>query len=119
VFSGNTMTVNLTGVANAQTLTVTLSGVTDEFSQVLPDAPVSVNMLIGDTSGNSVVNATDVAQTKGQVGQPVTSSNFRTDVNANGIINTSDVAIVKAHSGGSISAPVTRARSNAAVAIGH
>jgi hypothetical protein len=111
VFSGNTMTVNLTGVANAQTLTVTLSGVTDEFSQVLPDTPVSVNMLIGDTSGNGVVNATDVAQTKAQVGQPVTSSNFRTDVNASGIINATDVAIVKAHSGGSISAPLTRARS--------
>jgi len=104
-FSGNTMTVNLTGVANAQTLTVTLSGVTDEFSQVLPDTPVSVNMLTGDTSGNGVVNATDVAQTKAQVGQPVTSSNFRTDVNASGIINATDVAIVKAHSGGSISAP--------------
>ena len=119
IFSGNTMTVNLTGVANAQTLTVTLSGVTDEFSQVLPDTPVSVNMLIGDTSGNGVVNATDIAQTKAQVGQPVTSSNFRTDVNANGIINTSDVAIVKAHSGGSISAPRTRARSNSATATGH
>jgi hypothetical protein len=118
-FSGNTMTVNLTGVANVQTLTVTLSGVTDEFSQVLPDTPVSVNMLIGDTSGNGVVNATDVAQTKGQVGQPVTSSNFRTDVNANGIINTSDVALVKAHSGGTISVPPTRARSNAATATGH
>jgi hypothetical protein len=118
-FSGNTMTVNLTGVANAQTLTVTLSGVTDEFSQVLPDTPVSVNMLIGDTSGNGVVNATDVAQTKGQVGQLVTSSNFRTDVNASGLINATDVAIVKAHSGGSISAPLTRARSNAATVTGH
>ena len=119
VFSGNTMTVNLTGVANAQTLTVTLSGVSDEFSQVLPDTPVSVNMLIGDTSGNGVVNATDVAQTKGQVGQPVTSSNFRTDVNASGIINATDVAIVKAHSGQSISAHHARARSSVAVAGRH
>jgi hypothetical protein len=96
-----------------------LSGVTDEFSQVLPDTPVSVNMLIGDTSGNGVVNATDVAQTKGQVGQPVTSSNFRTDVNANGIISSTDVAIVKAHSGQSISARHTRARSSVAVAGRH
>ena len=119
VFSGNTMTVNLTGVANAQTLTVTLSGVTDEFSQVLPDTPVSVNMLIGDTSGNGVVNATDVAQTKAQVGQPVTGSNFRTDVNASGIINATDVAIVKAHSGQSISARHARARSSVAVATRH
>jgi hypothetical protein len=119
VFSGNTMTVNLTGVANAQTLTVTLSGVTDEFSQVLPDTPVSVNMLIGDTNGNGMVNATDVAQTKGQVGQPVTSSNFRTDVNASGIISSTDVAIVKAHSGESISAPHARARSGASLAARH
>jgi hypothetical protein len=109
-FSGNTMTVNLTGVANVQTLTVTLSGVTDQFSQVLPDTPVSVNMLIGDTNGNGIVNATDIAQTKGQVGQPVTNSNFRTDVNANGIISATDVAIVKAHSGEGISAPLARAR---------
>jgi uncharacterized delta-60 repeat protein len=106
-FSGNTMTVNLTGVANAQTLTVTLTGVTDEFSQLLPDTPVSVNMLIGDTNGNGAVNATDVAQTKAQVGHPVTGNNFRTDVNANGIINGTDVAIVKSHSGGSSSAPLT------------
>jgi Dockerin type I domain len=119
VFSGNNMTVNLTGVANAQTLTVTLSGVTDEFSQVLPDTPVSVNMLIGDTSGNGVVNATDVAQTKAQVGQPVNGSNFRTDVNASGIINATDVAIVKTHSGASISARLARARTNAATATGH
>jgi hypothetical protein len=104
-FSGNTMTVNLTGVANVQTLTVTLTGVTDQFFQVLPDTPVSVNMLIGDTNGNGAVNATDIAQTKSQVGQTVSTSNFRTDVNASGIINTSDVAIVKSHSGESISAP--------------
>ena len=98
-FSGNTMTVNLAGVANAQTLTVTLTGVTDQFSQILPDTPVSVNMLIGDTNGNGAVNATDVAQTKGQVGQTVTSSNFRTDVNVSGVINATDVAVVKSHSG--------------------
>src|SRR6478735_7061054 len=35
--SGNTITVNLTGVANAQMITVRLSNVTDSFSQVLPN----------------------------------------------------------------------------------
>jgi hypothetical protein len=103
--SGNTMTINLTGVANAQTLTVTLSGVTDQFLQTLPDTPVSMNMLIGDTSNNAIVNASDVAQTKAAVGQSVTSSNFRTDVNANGDINSTDVTIVKTHSGGTIGKP--------------
>jgi Dockerin type I domain len=113
------MTVNLIDVDGVQTLTVTLSGVTDEFSQVLPNTPVSVNMLIGDVNGNGIVNAADIAQTKGQVGQLVTSTNFRTDVNANGIINATDVAIVKEHSGESMSAPHARARSNAATATGH
>ena len=102
VFSGNTMTVNLTGVTDAQTLTVTLSGVTDEFLQVLPDTAVSANMLIGDTNGNGIVNSSDVAQTKGQIGLPVTSANFRTDVNASGAINSTDAAIVKSHSGGAL-----------------
>ncbi len=103
VVSGHTITANLTGVANVQTLAVNLSSVTDQFSQVLPDTQVSVTMLIGDTSGNSMVNAGDVAQTKGQSGQPVAGGNFRTDANASGTINAADVAIVKSHSGESVS----------------
>jgi hypothetical protein len=98
-FSGNTMTVELTGVTDVQKITVTLSGVTDIFSQILPDTPVSVNMLIGDTTGNKTVNAGDVAQTKGQSGVAVTAANFRNDINANGSISASDVAQVKANAG--------------------
>jgi plastocyanin len=104
-FSGNTMTVNVTGAANAQTLTVTLSNVTDQFSQVLPDTPVSVGLLIGDINGNGTINASDVAQTKSQIGQLVAGGNFRTDVNINGAINGTDVAIVKSHIGQSAASP--------------
>jgi hypothetical protein len=98
-FSGNTMTINLTGVANAQTVTVTLSNVTDNFSQTLADTAISAGFLLGDTNGNRVVNASDVSQTKGQAGQQVTGSNFRTDVNANGTINATDASLVKANLG--------------------
>ena len=55
VFSGNTMTVNLTGVSNAQLITLTLSGVMDNFSQVLPDFAVSMRVLAGDTDGSGSV----------------------------------------------------------------
>jgi autotransporter-associated beta strand protein len=101
-FSANTMTVNLTGVANAQTVTVTLSNVTDSFSQVLPDTAIGIGFLRGDTNGNRSVNATDVSQTKLQSGQAVTNANFREDVNANGFINASDVSSVKLQSGTSL-----------------
>jgi Dockerin type I domain len=98
-FAGNTMTVNLTGVTDVQKITVTVSSVTDSFGQTLPDEAVSVNMLIGDTSGNKTVNATDVSQTKLQSGQADTATNFREDVNVNGSINATDVSLVKLKSG--------------------
>ena len=56
-FSGHTMTVELTSVADVQRITVTLHNVTDGFAQVLPDTAVSVNMLIGDDTFNRAVNA--------------------------------------------------------------
>jgi subtilisin family serine protease len=102
VISGNTMTVNLAGVADIQRLTVTLQSVTDTNAQVMPDTAVPVNFLAADTNGNKSVNAADVAQTKAQLGQVVTSSNFRTDVNANGTINAGDTGLVKAKLGHSV-----------------
>jgi hypothetical protein len=63
------MSVGLSGVANAQTLTITLSGVTDESSHVLPDTNLSAKILIGDVNGNDAVTAMDVAQGKSQIGQ--------------------------------------------------
>jgi len=101
-FSGNTMTVDLTGVANAQSVTVTLSNVIDQFTQTLPNTDITAAFLVGDTNGNRVVNAADVSQTKSQLGQSVTGVNFRTDINANGTINAADEAIVKANSGTSL-----------------
>jgi hypothetical protein len=94
-FSGNTMTVDLTGVANAQTVTVTLSNVTDSSSQTLPDTSISASFLLGDTNGNGSVNASDVSQTKAQVGQAVSGSNCREDINVNGTINATDASLVK------------------------
>src|SRR4029077_3654287 len=71
-FSGNTMTVNLTGVSDVQQITVTLSNVTDCFGSVLPDTAVSAGMLTGDTTANRTVNSSDIAQVKAQSGSPVT-----------------------------------------------
>jgi len=76
--------------------------VTDCFGSVLPATAVSANMLVGDTTGNKTVNASDVAQVKGQAGVPVSTGNFREDVTVNGSINASDVSLVKANVGHSV-----------------
>jgi hypothetical protein len=95
--SGSQVAVNLTGVTNLQRITVTLFNVNDGTHT--GDVPVSMGVLVGDVNGNGVVNSSDVSLTKAQVGQPVTSSDFREDVNANGTINAADVALVKAKVG--------------------
>ena len=91
------VTVNLTGVTNAQTISVTLSNVND--GATTETIPIPMGILIGDTGGNGTVNATDVSQTKAQAGHAITSSNFREDVNGNGSINASDVSLVKSRAG--------------------
>jgi hypothetical protein len=77
-----------------QTINVTLFGVNGSTNVVIP-----MSILVGDTNANGTVNASDVSQTKSQVGVPVNSGNFREDVNANGAINAVDVAQVKAEVG--------------------
>ena len=46
-----------------------------------------------------MVNASDLAKTKGQAVQSLSNENFREDVNASGSINGSDVSLVKSKSG--------------------
>ncbi len=96
----NTITVDLTGVTNAQVITVTLFGATDGMSS--GDISVSMGMLLGDTNGNGAVSSADISQTKGQSGQTANGSNFRTDVNANGSVSSADISLVKAASGSSL-----------------
>jgi Dockerin type I domain len=99
--SGTTqVTVNLTSVANAQRLTVGVFDINDGTHS--GDVGVRIGVLVGDTTGNGVVNAADIAQVKSQVGQAVNASNFRTDVTPNGLINASDAALVKSKSGTSL-----------------
>ena len=80
-----------------QTIAITLSGVNNGTATT--DVTAHMRLLMGDTNGNGVVNASDVSQTKSRSGQAATSANFRSDVIANGTINVSDIAMVKSRSG--------------------
>jgi hypothetical protein len=95
--SGSTVTIPLTNVANAQKLAVTLNNVNGAINVTIP-----MGVLVGDTNSNGTVNAADVAQTKGHLGQSVDASNYRFDVNTNGSINAADTAIIKQNSGTSL-----------------
>jgi hypothetical protein len=95
--AGSEATIDLTGIANAQTTTVRLESVSDGANFGCVNIPLST--LLGDTNANGAVTASDVAQAKAASNQPVTNANFRSDATVNGTINSSDIGLVKAQSG--------------------
>jgi hypothetical protein len=99
-FSGNDMLVPLSGVTDAQRVTLTANNVTATTGGgVLNAVNLTIGFLLGDTTGNGLVNSSDISQTQSQSGQPLTSDNAREDVTLNGLINSSDISLVQSRSG--------------------
>ena len=97
--------VDLTGVTNAQFVTVTLTNVVDIAGNTSSSLSATMGVLLGDTTGNGAVNSSDIADTQSQSGQPVVASNCREDVTVNGQINSSDIALVQSRSGTAFPTP--------------
>jgi hypothetical protein len=87
--------VNLTGVSNAQTISVTLTNVSDSAGGLSSAISAQMGMLIGDVNASRRVDAADVSSVRQQTLQPVTATNFRNDLNASGRIDAADVSIAR------------------------
>jgi glucose/arabinose dehydrogenase len=94
--------VNLTGVANAQSITVTLSNVIDVAGNGTSAVSATMGVLRGDTNADGFVDSADISQTKSESGNAVMLSNFREDINLDDFIDSADIAFVKAMSGTSL-----------------
>jgi len=64
--SGSQVTVNLTGVSNAQGIALTLGNVNDGTNS--GDVVVPMSVLLGDTNSDAIVNAGDALQTRNRSG---------------------------------------------------
>ena len=91
--SGNQITVNVTGISNAQCCTVTLLGVSDGTN--FGNVSVPVCFLLGDVNASGRVDSGDVSLVRQQTLQTITTSNFREDINASGRIDSGDVSIAR------------------------
>ena len=98
--NGNIVTVNLTAVANAQTLLITLLGASN--GSTTADLAIPMGVLAGDTNGDGTVNSGDSLQTRSRSGQALGATNFRSDVNVDGAVNTGDSLIVRSRSGSAL-----------------
>jgi RHS repeat-associated protein len=99
---GKDVTINLTGVNNAQNVVVTLNNVTD--ATVTNNVLIGMSVLQGDVNGNGTVNSSDISQVQYDSGHPLDATNFREDVNADGAINSTDVSAMQSVSGTSVPA---------------
>ncbi len=90
VAAGNTATVTLSNVANAQYLTIGLINVTGTSGNSGGTGSVRIGFLGGDINGNRSVTLSDLMAVNGMLSQDVAASNYRMDVNASGTISLAD-----------------------------
>jgi len=91
--NGSEIAVDLTGVTNAQTIAVTLFGVSDGAATGSVSVPMAV--LLGDVNATGIVDGNDVSAVQAKTRQLANSTNFHNDVNATGLIDGNDVSLVQ------------------------
>ncbi len=97
------VTIPLTGVSNNQALNLHLTGIVpvpvqgNGVTAIAGTADVPFDVLVGDVSGDHVVDKYDAAAVQANVGANVNSTNNFFDVNGDGVIDTNDVNAVTSH----------------------
>jgi hypothetical protein len=103
--SGNTVTINLVGVAhacNGSDIAITANDIVDTDGNSLSSASVQMGLLLGDINGDRVVDRNDVNLVNQFTHQRINPHNFRADVSNDGFINQSDKELVRQQLGTSL-----------------
>ena len=104
-FSGNAVVVNLTGVADRQYVTVSLTNVASTDGGTGGSGSVRIGFLAGDVNQSRAVTMADVAMLKAQLSQRVTVANFLMDVNASGTLTNADKGFTSTKQSRALPAP--------------
>ena len=99
-------TIDLNGVANQQRISLTIYNLNDGLG--LRDFVIPMAILVGDTTGDGIVNSSDVSETKAHANESLSATNLREDINASGTIDSLDASSVKSHSGTGLPAILDR-----------
>ena len=91
----NQVTVNLTGITNAQHLTVTLNGVQDTTGLIINNLVAHMDVLLGDVNSTRRTDSGDVTAVRNHTVSIPDQTTFRFDVNASGRIDAGDVTVTR------------------------
>jgi trimeric autotransporter adhesin len=95
--------VNLTGVANAQYITVSLTNVADSVGNFSSAVSASMGVLLGDVNGNGRTDNGDAIVVRNLSGTvPTDTSTARADVNCSGRIDNGDAIVIRNNSGNAL-----------------
>ena len=92
--NGNQLTVNLTNVANAQTLFINLIGLSD--GKDTGNISIPASFLLADVNQSKSVDSGDVLllqRHNGQALPPSGAADFKRDLNLNGFVDSGDVSL--------------------------
>ena len=104
-FSGNNVIVGLTGVANQQYVTVSLSNVASSDGGTGGSGAIRVGYLLGDVNQTRAVTVADLALVNAQLTQSVAAADFIYDINASGTLSVADKGIANANLTTALPAP--------------
>jgi uncharacterized protein (DUF1800 family) len=117
--AGNTVTVKLVNVPNAQELRLRVTNITPAAGGAMGASTVALRTLEGDVNADGVVNDSDLSIVKSLAvsNAAVSGFNFRADANVSGAISGADVTRVKSRIGTSVAGNIT-ATANTAPELG-
>lgn len=104
-WNGAEVDVPLTGVADAQYVTVALTGVATTAGTG-GSGTVRIGFLGGDANQSRAVTVADIGLVNAQLAQPVTAANFLRDINASGTLTVADKALANASATRALPPPV-------------
>jgi CSLREA domain-containing protein len=102
--NGAVVTVPLTNIANAQTITVQLNNVSDGINTNNVGIPIS--LLFGDINRDGFVLSGDYTAVRQKSGATVDATTFQYDVNVDGFILSGDYTAVRQQSGAHLEAHI-------------
>jgi len=100
--SGSALVVNLTGVADGQTVTLNATNVLSQGSTLPGTGKVTFRVLAADTNASGNVTTADAFKVQTNVNKPLAAENFNCDIDASGAIDATDFALTKAKLGTSV-----------------